>query len=115
MPSISTRRIRPVPMGGFTDIVLTRPGLARSSSSVIQRVPTAASRSIKARSWSWICSRAMLVGQVEIETAVTLADGAARHRIRQDDGEEMQRRVDPHSRVARRPMEPRRHGLAPDR
>src|SRR5689334_8934670 len=36
-PSISIRRTRPVPIGGFTDMVLTRLGLAASSSSLIQR------------------------------------------------------------------------------
>ena len=48
MPSISTRRTRPEPRGGFTDMVFTRPGLASSSSSVIQRSVTAASRATSA-------------------------------------------------------------------
>ena len=32
-----TRRTLPVPIGGFTDMVRTRPGLASSSASLIQR------------------------------------------------------------------------------
>src|SRR5262249_40546248 len=37
---MATRRTRPVPVGGFTDIVRTRWGLAASSSSLIQREET---------------------------------------------------------------------------
>ena len=34
---MTTRRTLPVPIGGFTAMVRTRPGLASSSASVIQR------------------------------------------------------------------------------
>ena len=43
---MSISRTRPVPIGGFTDMVLTRPGLASSSASLIQRLVTAASVAI---------------------------------------------------------------------
>ena len=36
----NSRRTRPLPIGGLTFIVFTRPGLARSSSSVIHSVVT---------------------------------------------------------------------------
>ena len=38
------------PVGGLTDMVLTRPGLAASCSSLIQRVRTSASAAISALS-----------------------------------------------------------------
>ena len=47
-------------------------------------------------------------GNVEVEPAVAVADGAARHRIGQHDAEQMQGRVDAHARVAPLPVEPRR-------
>src|SRR6185312_11249859 len=37
VPSMSSSRTRPWPLGGFTDMVRTRSGVAASSSSVIQR------------------------------------------------------------------------------
>src|SRR5947209_5215036 len=40
IPEISIRRICPIPLGGFTDIVRTSSGWAASSASVIHRGPT---------------------------------------------------------------------------
>src|ERR1700704_1818342 len=55
-PAIATRRTRPVPIGGLTDMVLTRDGLAASSSSLIQRVVTSASAAIMSASLRVISS-----------------------------------------------------------
>ncbi len=49
---IRTSRTRPAPRGGCTDIVLTSPGLASSSASVIQSVLTSRSRATSALSAS---------------------------------------------------------------
>src|SRR5215510_6489658 len=55
-PTISFSLTRPVPMGGLTDMVLTRPGAASSSASVIQRERTSAPAAIIAASFLVISS-----------------------------------------------------------
>src|SRR5262249_14593085 len=55
-PTISISRTRPLPMGGLTDMVLTRPGAASSSASVIQRERTSAPAAIIAASFLVISS-----------------------------------------------------------
>ena len=56
-PSISSRRTRPTPRGGCTDIVRTRSGLASSSSSVIQTVRTSCASATRRASSRSRCSR----------------------------------------------------------
>src|SRR4029077_15565967 len=55
-PAISMRRTCQVPIGGFTDIVFTRPGLASSSASVIQRLVTRALLAIISATFAVIAS-----------------------------------------------------------
>jgi hypothetical protein len=52
------------------------------------------------------------LGNVEVEPSLAIADGAAGHRVGQDDAEEMQGRVDAHTLVAPLPVEPRGDWLA---
>ena len=112
-PTISTSRTRPVPVGGLTDIVFTRPGLAASSSSLIQRVSTAAS--LPTRSLSLRFDLRLVdhrVAGIEIEPAVAVADRAAGDRVGQDDAEQVQGGVGAHAAVARLPIELRDDGFA---
>ena len=55
-PAISISRTCPVPIGGFTDMVLTSVGLASSSASLIQRLVTLASAAIISASLAVIAS-----------------------------------------------------------
>ncbi len=92
---------------------LTRSGLASSSASVIQRLVTAASAAIISASFAVIASLSRPgLRDVEIEPAFGLADRAARDRIGQHRGEQMQRRVHAHPRMPDRPVDRGRDGVA---
>ena len=76
---MTTRRTRPVPIGGLTDMVRTRPGLASSSASLIQRSLTGWSAAISALSSA--VERVLVDGggilDVEVEPPFVGADLAA--------------------------------------
>ena len=110
---ISISRTRPVPIGGFTAMVFTRPGLASSSASVIQRLVTSASAAIIAAKPASIL---LLVEagfrNIEVKAAFLLADRAAGDRIGQHGREQMQRGMHAHARVTRLPIDDRAHFVA---
>ena len=111
-PSMAIRRTRPAPIGGLTDMVLVRLGLASSSASAIQRWLTAASRAISALSRS---SMSALSSEVSPEI-----NRAARRRRpptlpsphRAHDREQMKGSVSAHALVAQIPVDPGDHACA---
>ena len=103
---MAIRRTRPVPIGGLTDMVLMRLGLASSSASAIQRWLTAASSAISSlsrRSMSALSSAAS--PEIEIEPPVAVADRPSRHRIRRHDREQMKGSMGAHPLVAPLPVD----------
>src|SRR5262249_10871420 len=80
-PTISMSRTRPVPTGGLTDMVLTRPGWAASSASVIQRAHLGAAGAHLGELPGDLVLVEAGFGNDEIEPPLVVADGAARYRI----------------------------------
>ena len=94
-------------------MVLTRPGFASSSASVIQRVETPASVAISSLSrFSIVRLVERDVAGVEIEPTLAVADRAAGHGVGQHDRQEMQRGMGAHALEAQFPVEPRTDGVA---
>ena len=112
---MTTRRTRPVPIGGFTDMVRTRPGLASSSASVIQRSLTGWSAAISAlrSAVSLSLSTADGVLDVEVEPAVVGVDLAAGDGELHQRAEQMQAGVHAHEAVSACPSRARRARVWP--
>ena len=94
-----------MPVGGFTDMVLTRPGFASSSASVIHRLLTAA---FARNHLGDFCGDGVLIEtglrDIEIETALAVANRTAGDGVRQHRREYMQRRVHAHAGVSPVPI-----------
>src|SRR5262249_3865875 len=105
-PTISMSPIRPGPMGGATDMVLNKPGVAVRSASLFQRARTSGWGAISSF-WRALISVLWVppVGMAESEPALGLAHRPAGHLVGQDGRQQMQRRVHAHARVAQRPLD----------
>ena len=104
---MQTSRIRPVPTGGRTFFDLTRPGLAASSSSVIQLRDRPDGRRRPAPSAARVTSSLVkpASGMSKSTRLFVLADRRAGDRKRADDGQQMAGGVHAHQPVAALPVD----------
>ena len=104
---IDTRRTRPVPVGGMTDMVRTRPGLAASSASLIHCSETGWSSAISRLISLSILSRDTAEGSAISKSSrpPSARDLAAGHREADEGAQQMQCGMDPHMPVAPLPVE----------
>ena len=112
---MATRRTRPAPVGGLTDIVFTSPGLAASSSSVIQ---LERHRGVERDQFVQPALDFRLVEgrlAVEVEPPLAIADRAAGDGVGEHDREEVQRRVGAHPLITPDPVDPGDHACARSR
>ena len=91
---IDTRRTCPVPVGGMTDMVRTRPGLAASSASLIHCSQTGWSSAISRVDLALdpVARHGRRIGDIEIEPPAIGGDLTAGHREADEGAQQMQSR-----------------------